>query len=752
MALATLTIDLVAKLANIEQDLGRLNHMVDQSAGRISNAFDGARASMQKFAGVLGVSLTGGALVAFVKSSIDAEAALYDLSQQTGASVESLSGMKIAAKLANTSLDEVGGSIKKLAIALGDARLKGGDKAKLFQALGIDPATVKDTGQALFDLSKKLVAMPDQVKAIAIARDLLGKGASMPFINELAAQEELIAKVTTQQALAAKRFQDDLIRLQQGAGTLGIALANSVLPQMNEILKFSLEVKKEWGTIAAIIFGLGGGTVLKLLGIDLDPAARAATEAADAFKRLAEARKALDQAQEAEKRSDTGIIPGLADFRRSRTEKAQAEVDAAKRNLDETIRRAQRESAKAAAESEQRNRKPAPFDVPDLALSARTAQEDAAVQAMIERLDKAKGETSEFDKVMERLTSGTWKQFGAQARENLISLSQQIDTQNRYKLELEGTGKMLEKLAANQAALDDLATASQRAQDQSLADLQFELTLIGKTTDAKARAREMRKIDLELEKEIFEIKKRLQDPNEEGGAGSNPALDREIEAARRRATEAKQQQAEVSDAILAKSRDWSTGISDGLDSYLAKVNNVAASSEALMTDAFKGMEDALVEFVKTGKLDFKSLADSIVTDLIRIQVQQGITKPIAQAMQSSGGGLLGGLKSLFGFADGGIMTSAGPLPLRKYAGGGVANSPQLAVFGEGASNEAFVPLPDGRSIPVSLRGNGQSVVIHQTVNIDSRTDQAVIMQAMVAAKNAAVAQIHDSMRRGGSFA
>lgn len=56
----------------------------------------------------------------------------------------------------------------------------------------------------------------------------------------------------------------------------------------------------------------------------------------------------------------------------------------------------------------------------------------------------------------------------------------------------------------------------------------------------------------------------------------------------------------------------------------------------------------------------------------------------------------------FGFAKGGVMTPGGPLDLKAYAKGGVANSPQLALFGEGDMNEAFVPLPDGRSIPVTL--------------------------------------------------
>jgi hypothetical protein len=57
-------------------------------------------------------------------------------------------------------------------------------------------------------------------------------------------------------------------------------------------------------------------------------------------------------------------------------------------------------------------------------------------------------------------------------------------------------------------------------------------------------------------------------------------------------------------------------------------------------------------------------------------------------------------------ANGGVMTPMGPMPLKRYANGGVANSPQMAVYGEGSRPEAFVPLPDGRRIPVKLDAAG----------------------------------------------
>jgi len=81
--------------------------------------------------------------------------------------------------------------------------------------------------------------------------------------------------------------------------------------------------------------------------------------------------------------------------------------------------------------------------------------------------------------------------------------------------------------------------------------------------------------------------------------------------------------------------------------------------------------------------------------------------------------LFSGSPFSFNFADGGIMTSRGPLPLRRYAAGGIADSPQLAMFGEGRMPEAYVPLPDGRSIPVAMRGQAPNVtVINQASGVE----------------------------------
>ena len=138
---------------------------------------------------------------------------------------------------------------------------------------------------------------------------------------------------------------------------------------------------------------------------------------------------------------------------------------------------------------------------------------------------------------------------------------------------------------------------------------------------------------------------------------------------------------------------FTAGFQKGLKSFIEDAEAMGKQIESITSRAFNGMTDALTRFVMTGKLDFKSLANSIISDLIRIQIQRAITVPLANAMMG-----------FFGFAGGGVMTSAGPMALRSYASGGVANSPQLALFGEGSRPEAYVPLPDGRSIPVTMSG------------------------------------------------
>ena len=118
--------------------------------------------------------------------------------------------------------------------------------------------------------------------------------------------------------------------------------------------------------------------------------------------------------------------------------------------------------------------------------------------------------------------------------------------------------------------------------------------------------------------------------------------------------------------------------------------------EGAFVKAVTGMEDALVSFVQTGKLEFGKLTQSILADLLKIAIRATITQPL--------------LKGLNLLADGGVIAGNNIVPYRK---GGVVGAPtmfkyggsQLGVMGE-AGPEAIMPLKRGRSGKLGVEMHG----------------------------------------------
>ena len=183
--------------------------------------------------------------------------------------------------------------------------------------------------------------------------------------------------------------------------------------------------------------------------------------------------------------------------------------------------------------------------------------------------------------------------------------------------------------------------------------------------------------------------------------------------------------------------DVGQGFKNGVESFLTSIGTMSENVSQLTQNAFQGLSDGIAELVTTGKMNFNDFANSIIKDMIRIATQQLILRPILQGISGlfggggggGGGGLPGfGMDSIipglglgntpaFKFANGGIMTEMGSMPLKRYAAGGIANSPQLAMYGEGRMPEAYVPLPDGRRIPVAMQGGGGTTNV--VVNVDA---------------------------------
>ena len=143
-----------------------------------------------------------------------------------------------------------------------------------------------------------------------------------------------------------------------------------------------------------------------------------------------------------------------------------------------------------------------------------------------------------------------------------------------------------------------------------------------------------------------------------------------------------------------------------------------------LTQALEGWgkqsASAFADFAMGVKTSFKDMARSVIKDIITMVSYQTLMKPLFSmlgAKLTPAPTDISTLRAIPGLAMGGVMSSSGLQPLKRYARGGIANSPQLAVFGEGSMPEAYVPLPDGRSIPVTMQGGGStSVVVNVSVD------------------------------------
>lgn len=119
--------------------------------------------------------------------------------------------------------------------------------------------------------------------------------------------------------------------------------------------------------------------------------------------------------------------------------------------------------------------------------------------------------------------------------------------------------------------------------------------------------------------------------------------------------------------------EWKKGAQDGLKKYSDGLKDISTRVATMVGNAFQKMEDALVTFVTTGKLEIKSLVQSIISDLARLAIQQTIMQPLQDAFKSA-------LPSLFG-------APAGPAK----ANGGIVSSPQRVLLGEAGESELVIP-------------------------------------------------------------
>ena len=177
---------------------------------------------------------------------------------------------------------------------------------------------------------------------------------------------------------------------------------------------------------------------------------------------------------------------------------------------------------------------------------------------------------------------------------------------------------------------------------------------------------------------------------------------------------------EYDQAFIKLSDDFSSSsvIRSGAENYIKSIGTIAEQTANAIENTFKSLEDSLVEFVKTGKFNFRDFAQAVLDDLNRIIIRSWIIRPLANALVSSASDIGPGPSTIgSGFASGGVVDSP------TFFGYG-KGSQKLGMMGE-AGPEAIIPLQRGPSGDLGISSAPPSPVI---VNINNQVGGEVSQQ------------------------
>lgn len=139
------------------------------------------------------------------------------------------------------------------------------------------------------------------------------------------------------------------------------------------------------------------------------------------------------------------------------------------------------------------------------------------------------------------------------------------------------------------------------------------------------------------------------------------------------------------------------------------------------------LSSSIAELATTGKQNFADFAQSVIKAVEMMIIKMLILKAIELALSVLGyGGTVGGAYENGGTTATTAYAKGGTIPVKAYAEGGmteqlarqlssasfmnaadmkrggVKNRPQVALFAEGSTPEAFIPMRDGKNIPLAL--------------------------------------------------
>ena len=201
-----------------------------------------------------------------------------------------------------------------------------------------------------------------------------------------------------------------------------------------------------------------------------------------------------------------------------------------------------------------------------------------------------------------------------------------------------------------------------------------------------------------------------------GAAAVEEALNRAGGAARGAGAAARQAGADAKKGADAAKQGWDA-VAESLSDYAAKAQDMGTQIGSSLVGAFQSAENAIGDFVKSGKASVSDLATSILADFAKIGARRFLLGPLAGAFGGALGGMgAGGIMASI-LHSGGVVGSAGTgrmVPAMAFA-----NAPRMHSGGWAGLRSDEVPaiLQRGERVLSRREAGGAGGV---TVNIQAR--------------------------------
>ncbi len=261
MAAGSIVVDLLLKTGSFETD-----------TARASNALKKMQKDAEKIGTALGFSLTAAAtgFALMIRSAINAEDHLNDLSKKTGIAADTLGGIGFAAQQSGGDLDTASAAAGKLNKSLAEAAAGNVDAAQAFNVLGISvkdaAGNTKKADVVLAELADKFATYADGPEKAALALKLFGKAGAdiIPLLDEGGkklqdniAYYQRFSGVTNETVAKADAFNDTLTQLNLLSSAFGKTLAAELLPTLQALADAFVHAKESGDGFSSIASTIG---------------------------------------------------------------------------------------------------------------------------------------------------------------------------------------------------------------------------------------------------------------------------------------------------------------------------------------------------------------------------------------------------------------------------------------------------------------------------------------------------------------